>query len=335
MTEQITRCPIWDPTAPEAPLVGASGFFDHSSRTWYVDDSPRVAGGYVLPEVVFSSSLKQLSEEEKARLTTWLIDQRGQGNKQPEITVDIVESIKVRSPLPVHERADRLLRFIAAETSPVGGLFDLRKPYPQIYAWSEATLEVEVGYLMAYLFKRGWLDSTPNSRIRDFGHHKIPVMVRVTVDGHSYIADQRVNVNFAQGFVAMWFDDSMNEAWEKGIKPALEMAGYEPSRIDRKEHLNKIDDEIIAEIRRSRLLVADFTHGDEGIRGGVYYEAGFAHGLNLPVIFTCRNDQIDKLHFDTNHYVHILWHDVEDLRKQLTNRILAVFGDGPRADNNL
>ena len=33
----------------------------------------------------------------------------------------------------------------------------------------------------------------------------------------------------------------------------------EPVRIDQKERLNKIDDEIIAEIRRSRFLVADFT----------------------------------------------------------------------------
>ena len=47
--------------------------------------------------------------------------------------------------------------------------------------------------------------------------------------------------------------------------------------------MDKIDDEIIGEIRRSRFLVADFTHGDKGARGSVYYEAGFAYGLGLPV----------------------------------------------------
>lgn len=57
-----------------------------------------------------------------------------------------------------------------------------------------------------------------------------------------------------------------------------------------------------AEIRRSRFLVADFTHDKkQGARGSVYYEAGFAHGLNIPVIFTARDGT--KPHFDTSAYL--------------------------------
>jgi hypothetical protein len=53
-------------------------------------------------------------------------------------------------------------------------------------------------------------------------------------------------------------------------------------RVDQKHHhLNKVDDEIIAEIRRSRFLVADFTCEPGKVRGGVYFEAGFAMGLNM------------------------------------------------------
>ena len=123
----------------------------------------------------------------------------------------------------------------------------------------------------------------------------------------------------------------MNTPYEQGIKPAIEAAGYTSMRIDKKEHSNKIDDEIIAEIRRSRFLVADFTHGDNGARGGVYYEAGFAHGLNLPVIFSCREDMFDKLHFDTRQYNHIAWknENLDEFRKNLTNRIEALIGESP------
>ena len=67
---------------------------------------------------------------------------------------------------------------------------------------------------------------------------------------------------------------------------------------------------IIAEIRRSNtFVITDFTQLTNfiGARGSVYYEAGFAHGLDIPVIFTCRNDQIDDLHFDTNHFLHLSW----------------------------
>ena len=135
-------------------------------------------------------------------------------------------------------------------------------------------------------------------------------------------------------------DDSMKAAYEKGIEPAIRETGYEPlridrkehinkMRIDRKEHINKIDDEIIAEIKRSRFLVADFTQGDFGARGGVYYEAGFARGLNIPVIFDCREDAICKVHFYTRQFNHITWKTPEELLARLRQRISATIGDGP------
>ena len=97
----------------------------------------------------------------------------------------------------------------------------------------------------------------------------------------------------------MWFDKSMDGLYERGIAPAIEATGYNPLRIDRKDFLGKIDDEIIAEIRHSRFVVADFSHGKDGVRGSVYYEAGFAHGLGIPVIYLCRKGS--DLAFDTNH----------------------------------
>ena len=150
------------------------------------------------------------------------------------------------------------------------------------------------------------------------------------MEGYSYLAEiDHAVTDSAQAFVAMWFGKSMDEVWRKGLQPAIRDAGYEALRIDQKEHLNKVDDEIIAEIRRSRFLVADFTQGETGPRGGVYYEAGFAHGLNIPVVFTCRKDALEKIHFDTRQYPHIVWKTPEELRDSLAERISAVLGDGP------
>ena len=131
----------------------------------------------------------------------------------------------------------------------------------------------------------------------------------------------------------MWFDSSMKEIYEKGIAPGIEKAGYKPYTVNSDDYIGDVTDKIIAEIRRSRFLVADFTHGDSGVRGGVYYEAGFAFGLNKPIIPMCKKEKVDQdpryLHFDTNHLNHILWTDKEDLKEQLANRILAVIGEGP------
>lgn len=131
----------------------------------------------------------------------------------------------------------------------------------------------------------------------------------------------KVKTDSKQAFVAMWFDQSLNEAWNNGFKSALEETGFNAIRVDLQEHNEKICDRIVAEIRRSGLVVADFT----GQRGGVYFEAGFAMGLGLPVIWTCKATDIDNLHFDTRQYNHITWQDPADLKTKLKNRIAATI----------
>lgn len=129
-----------------------------------------------------------------------------------------------------------------------------------------------------------------------------------------------------QAFVAMSFNSEFDNAYEHGFDPGIRSAGYAPMRIDFKEHANSISDEIQSEIRRSKFIVADYT----GANNGVYFEAGFALGLGLPIIGTCRADAFDKLHFDIRHINTLKWHSFEDLAKNLSFRISAIFGDGPR-----
>lgn len=143
---------------------------------------------------------------------------------------------------------------------------------------------------------------------------------RLTLNGWKRISELRESSAKAdQAFVAMWFAREMDDIWSDGIKPALEQTGYIPLRVDRAEHNDKIDDRIIAEIRKSGLLIADFT----GHRGGVYFEAGFALGLGIPVIWTCRDTDINSTHFDTRQYNHIVWKDSSDLKEKLIARIEA------------
>jgi hypothetical protein len=134
--------------------------------------------------------------------------------------------------------------------------------------------------------------------------------------------------NSAQGFVAMWFDNSMNDAWLSGFEPGIHAAGFRPRRIDDKDYVGGISDEIMAEIRRSRFVVADYT----GQRNGVYFEAGFAAGLGLTVIPTCRDDEVEKLHFDIKHLNTLVWNAPAELAEGLNRRIRAVVGVGPEAD---
>jgi nucleoside 2-deoxyribosyltransferase len=143
---------------------------------------------------------------------------------------------------------------------------------------------------------------------------------------------RRPRIESAQGFVAMWFggkekSEMMGKAYHEGFRAAIEdECHYQSLRIDGKEFNGDIVDEIMAEIRESRFVVADLT----GHRGGVYFEGGFARGLGIPVIWTCHVDDAENTHFDTNHEKQIRWNDADELKTLLSNRIRATVGPGPK-----
>jgi hypothetical protein len=133
----------------------------------------------------------------------------------------------------------------------------------------------------------------------------------------------------SSGFVAMSFQPDLNEIYSDGFQIGIMEAGYDPVRMDRVEHINRIDDEIIRQINSSKFVVADFT----GHRGGVYFEAGYAMGIGLPVFWTCKKSDMDKLHFDIRQFNCIDWGSSSELATRLQVRLEAVLGKGPKPRN--
>ncbi|MGI3902550.1 MAG: hypothetical protein ACRYGP_16520 [Janthinobacterium lividum] len=267
----------------------------------------------------------QLTSRDKAKLTTWIMEQSRLGNATPLVDRYVLDEVKNASSLSIVERCDRLLHAISVLYPNVGGNFrthgaqddETKRNKASAAAWSESVDDSEVTGMLTLLSSNGF--------IRHNG-----AAYNIEFMGWKRLEDLRLSYSPSdQAFVAMWFDPSMNEAYTSGIEPAIRACGYASMRIDAKEHANKIDDEIIAEIRRSRFLVADFTSARDQPRGGVYYEAGFAMGLAKPVIWTCRSDMIGNVHFDTRQFNHITWTDPADLKSRLEKRIGAVIGDGP------
>ncbi|HTF45182.1 MAG TPA: hypothetical protein VK641_14835 [Terriglobales bacterium] len=136
-----------------------------------------------------------------------------------------------------------------------------------------------------------------------------------------------------QAFVGMWFNAVMDAVFDNGISPALRNCGYAPYRVDREGHNNKIDDQIMANIRKSRIFVGDLT----GLRPNVFYEAGFALGLGIPVLLTCNEGtvgasagstswfkQVADSAFDVRQYVITGWDTPADLNTKLDLRIRAL-----------
>lgn len=72
-------------------------------------------------------------------------------------------------------------------------------------------------------------------------------------------------------------------------------------------------------MKSSKFCIADFTEQ----RDGVYFESGFAVGLGKKVIYTCHKKWFKKSHFDTNHFPHIIYESMQELKEKLDNKIKA------------
>lgn len=133
--------------------------------------------------------------------------------------------------------------------------------------------------------------------------------LRLTLSGWTrYEALEKGSAPMRQAFMAMKFGDPETDALFKDcFKVAVKAAGFELKRLDEEPRAGLIDDRLRVEIRQSRFLIADLTHANPG----AYWEAGFAEGLDKPVIFTCRKDVFDnpntRPHFDTNHHLTVVW----------------------------
>ena len=261
--------------------------------------------------------LKPSSIGHIVRLSGWVREQNDAGVEYPNITPDVSRRI-ARLHLPgLRERANRALLVIAKTRAwaDLDTWFDPGAPAACLELQGRSYCEdhIEANMLLRILLEDGYLRSKEG-------------MVTLSVAG--ILQAEAVGLTGAispQSFVAMWFDESLNDAWTNGFDPAIRSAGFVPFRIDKKDYVGGISDEIMAEIRRSRFVVADYT----GQANGVYFEAGFALGLGLTVIPTCRANEIDKLHFDIKHINTLLWDDPAELVVALGRRIRAVIGSGP------
>jgi hypothetical protein len=303
MRTRWKKCPICLNPATTTPLSTGTAF----------NVSCKVCGKYLISYPVADSD-ELLYHEKRYLLSGAIRSLSEQGVKVEILTLEDIETILDSMSVPSDplEAIDLLLKYLYRKASKADEYvyLNLVLDYPILFA-KDAD---EFQYYLQKALELKYIERAGDN-------------YRPDTEGWRRLIDLRKEERKSdQAFVAMWFDPSLDEVWENGFKLALKETGYNPIRVDLTEHNEKICDRIIAEIRKSGLVIADFT----GQRGGVYFEAGFAMGLGTPVIWTCRDTDVEKLHFDTRQYNHIVWSDSADLKKKLVNRIEATLPIRPR-----
>lgn len=120
-------------------------------------------------------------------------------------------------------------------------------------------------------------------------------------------------------FICPFGDKTIDHNYKYAITPAVRECGYTISRVDEEYHTDQVTEKIIECINKSRFIIADLTNE----RPNCYYEVGYAHALQKPVIIIAKNDT--KRHFDISTYKWIYWKNYKDLKSQLMPEIKAII----------
>ena len=223
----------------------------------------------------------------------------------------------------------------AQDGAPLGGHWASRQPPPGVWhplppenelaPLLDASGQGEIIFLLDALHDSGFVkrrnDEDPSGEPDgDGGWTKNRTVYLVTPKGWEALMPGGTG-RVGTCFVAMAFDPALDDVYSGGIQPAVEKdCGMSVLRVDKVQHNESINDQIIVGLRTAQFVVAD-NHQ----RNGVYFEGGYTMGLGRPVIWTVRADDVKNVHFDTSHLNHIVWNDAADLRTKLALRIQATI----------
>lgn len=255
-------------------------------------------------------------------------------NEFPLVNVDWIERHRLILPA-AKERLDSFMGEIIRQADwpmndPEGRMAPIHNSFLKAAACAWEGRQGDVQRLFAYCQQEGWLSEESGAGLKFAG--------RVDFEKR-----QEEEKRSQQGFVAMWFPNEesgkarLGSLYDGGISPAVSAAGYSPYLANNVPgELGKIDDLIMKEIQRSRFLIADLT----GTRPNVLYEAGYAKGLGIPVIFTAEKCMLEekRLPFDVQQYRTIGWESdkLRDFQEQLAAHISVALGPGPNTlESNL
>ena len=246
----------------------------------------------------------------------YLRELTARGRDDTMVSAESATTMADTAPATVPERSERLLLTLAATSGFAGQRHDIHGPRDRSLAY--CTSGGELMFLLHHLMQDGLLDGPPvrsDPPIFDWA--------AVSLKGWARVEQLRAgSTSFAQAFVAMTFDPGLEWIYTEAIAPAIQKAGYQPLILSRQEHADRVDERIVLELNRSRFVVAEFAQH----RPSVYFEAGYAVGRGLPVIWTCRVDDYEHAHFDTRQYNHIVWRTADELRDRLYTRLKVVVG---------
>jgi len=278
----------------------------------------------------FREVFGKIPEEQRAVLSHYIRTKFRKKNEPFVLQLpEIQEAIK--KPLPsVEEQYRNLIRLIVEETKYPGR--EINRLELQFATAAIGSVDIG-GPRMALndMQENGLISVIFPDTAQDFCSH-----LSLTYQGWLYWDRiQRTTTNPYGAFMAYQFrsdqsaeeyDDLLYEMINTDLHITLGSIGFDLKDITINQSAGSIDDRLRNTIRSSRFLLAEVSHGNQN----VFWEAGFAEGYGIPVIYLCHKSRFankSSMPFDTNHLLCVQWTEstIDHAMIELANVIGATF----------
>jgi nucleoside 2-deoxyribosyltransferase len=118
-------------------------------------------------------------------------------------------------------------------------------------------------------------------------------------------------------FVAMSFDETMNDVYHLGIENAFTSAGFLCYRTDQQAFTGMILHQILTRIESAHMVIGEMT----GANPNVYLEMGYALAKGRPSILLAKDGQ--EVHYDLRSHKCLTYRTILNLRQVLTQELSA------------
>ncbi|MDD5214979.1 MAG: hypothetical protein PHQ03_05510 [Methylococcales bacterium] len=148
--------------------------------------------------------------------------------------------------------------------------------------------------------------------------HKQNTM-EITDTTASFIVSEK-NYEKGYAFIVMAINPDKHDLVDvlDAIKAVTKQCGIRAERVDEAQTNERITDRILESIKKAEFVIVDLTYS----RPNVFYEAGYAQGLNKTPIYIARDGT--HLEFDIKDYPVIFFNNMPQLRNDLEARLKAI-----------
>jgi hypothetical protein len=187
---------------------------------------------------------------------------------------------------------------------------------------------------------KGYFEELNEQKItKSFSHSSNQYVGWLTLKGFEVYEELKKGKSKSnQVFMALQFKSKAETFYKNSLIPALKEFKLDLKDIRDLSNMGELlVAQMEAEIRQSKFLIADITPSkDEKCpdinihNANVYWEAGFARGLEKPVLLLCEASKFEKLPFDTNGFLHVKYdlsseEKIKEAIKEIQAKIYNTF----------